>query len=66
MEREDGVEGGCVLWHVGIPVVQHVRTRQGLVEFFRATPRAFRLSMPSLGVPFLTQTIRRACEQKDE
>jgi hypothetical protein len=62
LEREYGIEGSGVVWHVGIPVVQHVWTRQRLVEFLGRTAGTFTFGVPFLCVPTLTQAVGRLGE----
>ena len=45
-EGEDGGEGGGVVGHVGVPVVEHVRTREWTVEFLCAAPRVLAIGSP--------------------
>jgi hypothetical protein len=65
-EGEDGGEGGGVVWHVGVPVVEHVRTREWAVELLCAAPRALAIRSPFFYVPVAPKTVRRAREEEDE
>jgi hypothetical protein len=64
LERKDGFEGGCVVRHTWIPIVQHVWSRQWSVELFCPTTGTFALGVPFFGLPFFTQTIRSTGEEK--
>ena len=65
-EGEDGGEGGGVVWHVRVPVVEHVRTREWAVELLCGPPRALAICSPFFYVPVTTKTVRRAREEEDE
>ena len=50
-EGEDRGEGGGVVWHARVPVVQHVRARERAVELLRASARALAFGSPFFLVP---------------
>ena len=65
-EGEDGGKGGGVIWHVGVPVVEHVRTREWAIELLCGAPRALAIGSPFFVVPVPPKTVRRAREEEDE
>ena len=65
-EGEDGGEGGSVVRHARVPVVQDIRTRQRAVEFFCAPTRAFAIGSPFFQVPVGAKTIGGAREEEYE
>ena len=65
-KREDGGKGGGVIWHVGVPVVEHVRTREWAVELLCGAPRTLAIGSPFFVVPVPPKTVRRARKEEDE
>lgn len=55
-----------VVWHAGVPVVQHVRARQGLVKLCSAAACAFAFGFPELLVPLRAKAVCGLGEQEDD
>lgn len=53
-----------MVWHVRIPVVQYVCTRQWSVQLFRSPTRALTLCGPPLEIPVIAETVCSLREQQ--